>query len=146
MARVPDEGATPSEPVSDKQKLSGQEDPDEPTRFASATSPQPTSRPAGVVMPHELPSLVTLPALTSNAKGAPRPAVTEPGVPIDRTMLVGILGFENGRKALLRLPNGDYRYVIVGDVLDGWRISMIGVDAMRITRNGEERTLLLINR
>jgi len=47
---------------------------------------------------------------------------------------------------LLRLPNGRYRSVIVGDVLDGWRVSMIGADAMRITRSGEDRTFLLVTR
>jgi hypothetical protein len=61
-------------------------------------------------------------------------------------MLVGILNFETGRRALLRLPDGSYHYVIVGDVLDGWRVSMIGIDAMRITRSGADRTFLLVNR
>ena len=65
---------------------------------------------------------------------------------LDQTALIGILNLDTGRKALLRLPGGRYRSVIVGDVLDGWRVSIIGTDAMRVTRDGEDRTLLLVNR
>ena len=66
--------------------------------------------------------------------------------PLERTALIGILNLDTGRKALLRLPNGRYRSVIVGDVLDGWRVSLIGADAMQLTRGGEDMTLLLIDR
>ncbi|MHA1530328.1 MAG: hypothetical protein ACTSVG_15005 [Alphaproteobacteria bacterium] len=95
-------------------------DPDAPTKFASLTSPLPKTRPAG-------------------------PAIG-PGLPLDRTALIGILNLDSSRKALLRLPNGRYRSVIVGDVLDGWQVSMIGVDAMRITRSGKDRTFSLVTR
>jgi hypothetical protein len=47
---------------------------------------------------------------------------------------------------LLRFANGRYRSVAVGDELDGWRVSIIGTDAMRVTRAGADRTLLLVNR
>jgi hypothetical protein len=60
--------------------------------------------------------------------------------------LIGILNLDTGRKALLRLPNGRYRSVIVGDELDGWRVSIIGPDVLRVTRGGEDRTLLLVTR
>jgi hypothetical protein len=108
---------------------------------------------AGYVEVAEAPLPVPIPV--------PRPAHTDPDVPmkfasltsplpktrpsLDRTALIGIFNLNTGRKALLRLPNGRYRSVIVGDVLDGWRVSMIGVDAMRITRSGEDRTFLLVN-
>ena len=65
---------------------------------------------------------------------------------LDSTALIGILSLGTGRKALLRLPDGRYRSVIVGDVLDGWRVSMIGADAMRLTRGNEDRMFLLVNR
>ncbi len=125
-------------------------DPDAPTKFASLTSPLPKTRPAFPALPRDLPSVATLPAITEAAqpsiRGSIRVAAAEPGLPLDRTALIGILNLDTGRKALLRLPNGRYRTVIVGDVLDGWRVRMIGVDAMRITRSGEERTFLLVNR
>ena len=121
-------------------------DPDAPTKFASPTSPMPATRPAFPALPRELPSVATLPAITGAAQPSIRATVTEPGLPLDRTALIGILDLGTGRKALLRLPNGHYRSVIVGDVLDDWRVSMIGADAMRITRSGEDRTFLLVNR
>jgi hypothetical protein len=121
-------------------------DPDVPMKFASLTSPLPKTRPALPAVPHKLPSVAALPAITGTAQRSIRAAATEQGPPLDRTALIGILNLNTGRKALLRLPNGRYRSVIVGDVLDGWRVSMIGVDAMRITRSGEDRTFLLVNR
>jgi hypothetical protein len=119
---------------------------DEPTKYASATSPVPTSRPALSTRTRGFPSPAILPALSGEANASIGSAATEPGMPLGITMLVGILNLETGRRALLRLPDGSYHFVIVGDVLDGWRVSMIGVDAMRITRSGEDRTLLMINR
>ena len=117
-----------------------------PTKFANPTSPLPNNRPALPAVARELPSVATLPSITGTAQRSIRAAATETGLPLDRTALIGVLNLDTGRKALLRLPNGRYRTVIVGDVLDGWRVSMIGVDAMRITRGGEDRTLLLVNR
>ncbi len=76
----------------------------------------------------------------------PIAAWTGPVPPLDRTALIGIVNLGTGRKALLRLPNGRYRSAIVGDVLDAWRVSVIGAEAMRITRSGEDRTFLLVNR
>jgi hypothetical protein len=121
-------------------------DPDAPTNLASLTAPMPKSRPARHKVPRKLPSISALPAITGIGPRSIRSAATEQGLPMDRMTLIGILNLEIGRKALLRLPNGRYRSVIVGDVLDGWRVSLIGVDAMRITRSGEDRTLLLVNR
>ena len=121
-------------------------DPDAPTKFASLASPLPKTRPARPAMPRELPSLATLSALTGTAQRPIRATATEPGRPLTHTALISILNLDTGRKALLRLPNGRYRSVIVGDVLDGWRVSMIGADAMRITRSGEDRTLPLVTR
>ena len=129
-------------------------DPNPPTKFASLFSPLPKTRPALPAVPRKLPSVTALPAITGAAqhsirgsiRGSIRAAATEQGLPLDRTALIGILNLGTGRKALLRLPNGGYRSVIVGDVLDGWRVSLIGADAMRITRSGKNQTFLLVNR
>jgi hypothetical protein len=121
-------------------------DPDAPTDFASLHAPMPKPRPKRPTVPRELPSISALPAITGIGPRSIRSAATEQGLPMDRATLIGIINLETGRKALLRLPNGRYRSVVVGDVLDGWRVSLIGFDAMRITRSGEDRTLLLINR
>ena len=116
---------------------------DPPTTFSSLTSPLPRKRPA---RPRALPSAATLPAITGSTQPSTRATTTERGLSLDQTALIGILNLDTGRKALLRLPGGRYRSVIVGDVLDGWRVSIIGTDAMRVTRGGKDQTLLLINR
>lgn len=117
-----------------------------PTKFASLSSPMPRTRPAVPAIPRNLPAIAALPALTGTTKQSIRSAASEQGLPLDSTALIGILNLDNGRKALLRFPNGRYRSVVVGDELDGWRVSIIGVDAIRVTRAGEDRTLLLVNR
>jgi hypothetical protein len=119
---------------------------DLPTKFASLSSPYPVKRPANFALPRTLPSVAKLPAITGTTNRSIREAATEQGLPLDRTALIGILNLDTGRKALLRLPDGRYQSMIVGDVLDGWRVSLIGVDAMRFSRAGEDRTLLLVNR
>ena len=97
-------------------------------------------------MSRNLPSNSTLPAVTGLTKRSIRAAATEQGLPLDQTTLIGIFNIVSGRKALLRLPNGRYRSVIVGDELEGWRVNAIGTDTMRVTRAGEDRTLQLVNR
>jgi hypothetical protein len=119
---------------------------DPPTKYASLTSPMPRTRPAHSVIPRELPSIVALPTIKGTTKPSIRAAATQQGLPLDNTALIGILNLDDGRKALLRFANGRYRSVAVGDELDGWRVSIIGTDAIRVTRAGADRTLLLVNR
>jgi hypothetical protein len=106
----------------------------------------PRIRPARSALPREFPSVAKLPAITGSTQRSTRAAATEQGSSLDQTTLIGILNLDTGRKALLRLPNGRYRSVIVGDELDGWRVSIIGPDVLRVTRGGEDRTLLLVTR
>jgi hypothetical protein len=110
------------------------------------TSPTPLARPARPAIQTELPAASLLPALGGSAPATVRAAATDRGLPLDKTALIGILNLDSGRKALLRMPDGRYRSVVVGDVLDGWRVSAIGVDAMRVTRSGQDLTLLLVSR
>lgn len=119
---------------------------DDPTKFASLTSPRPTKRPVLPARSRELTSVTTLPGIAGTTQRSIWEAATEQGLPLDQTALIGILNLDTGRKALLRLPNGRYRSVVVGDELDGWRVSVIGTDAMRVTRAGQDQTLLLVNR
>ncbi|MEM7508090.1 MAG: hypothetical protein AAF415_15250 [Pseudomonadota bacterium] len=75
-----------------------------------------------------------------------RQAATEEGLPLERTSLIGIINVNSGREALIRLPNGRFRRVGRGDVLDGWEVSLIGRDALRLSRSGKNHTLLLVGR
>ncbi|MDH3666354.1 MAG: hypothetical protein OEN23_05435 [Paracoccaceae bacterium] len=128
--------------VPDQAAPQAEEDPDAPTQYASLSAPLPKTRPAQRALPKTLPSI----ALPKISPQSVQEAATDQGLPLDKVTLIGILDLESGRRALLRLPNGRYRSVVLGDVLDGWRVSLIGRDAMRVTRSGEDRTLLLVSR
>ena len=120
--------------------------------LAALSAPVPKGRPAGLATPirpsdrAERARRSPLPNLARAAPQAVQRASIAEGVPLDRAALIGILNLDNGRQALLRLPNGRYERVLVGDQLDGWEVSMIGTDAIRLERGDEERTLLLVDR
>jgi hypothetical protein len=55
--------------------------------------------------------------------------------------LIGVYGTERDRRALVRLSNGRFVKVKVGDRLDGGRIATIGRDELRYTKGGRNITL-----
>ncbi len=119
------------------------------SRVAAIMAPKPPVRPdrtgrSGSPAPASASSV--LPKITPAVPGTVRATATEPGIPLNQTSLVGIVHVDGASKALVRLPDGRYRSVVVGDVIEGWRISGIGTDAMRMSRSGEERTLMLVSR
>ncbi len=117
------------------------------SRLAALEAPKPLRRPAQPKFPSQVAAPgAALPKLTAPVAGSVRSAATEPGLPLGQTALIGVVHVDGSSKALLRLPDGRYRSVVVGDVIEGWRVSTIGADAMRISRSGEVRTLALISR
>jgi hypothetical protein len=50
--------------------------------------------------------------------------------------LIGVYGSPSNRRALVRLSNGRYQKVGVGDSLDGGRVSAIGSSELRYTKRG----------
>jgi hypothetical protein len=68
------------------------------------------------------------------------------GLPLDRASLIGIVHLHDTRQALVRLVGGSVRTVSTGDVIEGWKVSLIGLDALRLTRGGEVQTLVLVSR
>ena len=72
-------------------------------------------------------------------------AARRTGLSLDETSLIGIIDAKTGREALVRLPNGSFRKVSRGDEIEGWRVSSINREAVRLTRQGQNRTLLLVN-
>lgn len=74
-------------------------------------------------------------------------AATQTGLSLKETSVIGIMdGAKGGRQALLRLPDGAFRKVANGDTIDGWRVRSISREAVRLTRRGEKKTLLLVTR
>lgn len=58
-----------------------------------------------------------------------------------RVNLIGVYGTPEDRRALVRLGNGRYRKVKVGDRLDGGRVAAIGDSELRYTKRGRSVVL-----
>lgn len=109
-------------------------------------TPLPLARPARSAAPQATPGKTAPSAGAVNVPSPARRAVVAPSLQPDSAALIGVLNLDSGREALLRLPDGGFRTVRVGEVLDGWQVSAIGPDAMQIRRGSETRTLLLVSR
>ena len=99
--------------------------PAEETRVAAAASVAPRS---------------VAPSLPSSASAA-RSATVENAINLRRLNLIGVYGKPASRSALIRLPNGRYQKVNVGDRLDGGRVSAIGNAELRYTKGGRNLVL-----
>ncbi|CAN0124951.1 unnamed protein product, partial [Chrysoparadoxa australica] len=55
--------------------------------------------------------------------------------------LIGVYGTSDNRRALVRLANGKYQKVKVGDRLDGGQVTAIGEDALRYSKGSRNLTL-----
>jgi hypothetical protein len=111
------------------------------SRLAAVQAPAPPARP-------ERPRQAA-PAAAFRIQAAPPPvgsAAAQGSLSLDATSLIGVIDANTGREALLRTPSGDFLKVHRGDEVAGWRVNAIGQDAMRLTRGGESRTLLLVTR
>lgn len=80
------------------------------------------------------------PTIPSNASVA-RAATDSNAINLRRLNLIGVYGEPSNRRALVRLSNGRYQKVEVGDRIDGGRISAIGEDQLRYTKNGRNLVL-----
>ncbi|MEC9310704.1 MAG: hypothetical protein VYA97_03010, partial [Pseudomonadota bacterium] len=60
---------------------------------------------------------------------------------LNRINLIGVYGQPSDRRALVRLSNGRYRKVKVGDRIDGGRVLAIGDASLRYQKNGRNLTL-----
>ncbi len=97
----------------------------EPTQVASSASVAPRS-----VAP-------TLPSKASVAKQA----TVKNAIKLRDINLIGVYGKPSSRRALIRLSNGRYQKVAVGDKLDGGRVSAIGDGELRYNRRGRDVVL-----
>ena len=116
-----------------------------PTQYAALSAPRPLVRPREL----EKQPVVRQPSslvLKDNAPRTVRSAAAEVGLQLGQTNLIGVLQGTNGRQALVQLQDGGYQKVARGDVVDGWRVHSIGRETMRLSRRGQNRTLLLISR
>jgi hypothetical protein len=75
------------------------------------------------------------PRVPSSASVA-RAATARNAVNMRQVNLIGVYGSPSNRRALVRLSNGRYQKVGVGDSLDGGRVSAIGSSELRYTKRG----------
>ena len=79
-------------------------------------------------------------AIPSTASVA-RAATERNQIALRRVNLIGVYGSDASRRALVRLPNGRYRKVQVGDKLDGGQVAAIGSDELRYIKRGQSVVL-----
>jgi hypothetical protein len=65
-----------------------------------------------------------------------REATIENALPLREVNLIGVYGAASDRRALVRLANGRYVKVRVGDSLDGGQVAAISQDALRYIKRG----------
>lgn len=85
------------------------------------------------------PRTVTPAAPTS--RGVAASATVRNAINLNKVNLIGVYGTPANRRALVRLPNGKYKKVKVGDRLDGGRVAAIGDSELRYTKSGRNVTL-----
>jgi len=70
-----------------------------------------------------------------------RQATETDAIRLNRVNLIGVFGTPDARRALVRTSNGRMVRVSVGDRLDGGRVTAIGEDELRYSKNGRDEVL-----
>ncbi|QRF67162.1 hypothetical protein [Ponticoccus alexandrii] len=136
------EEAEPASPATEQAVLASPPPVQRPGNFAALvrraeSTPQPQAEPVqtAAVAPRTV-----SPAVPSSASVA-RSATVRNAINLGRINLIGVYGTPNNRRALVRLANGKYQKVKVGDRLDGGRVAAIGDDELRYTKGSRNLTL-----
>ncbi|WP_439122469.1 hypothetical protein [Marivita sp.] len=101
---------------------------------------QQRSQPAEVTQVAAVAPRTVQPRIPSTANVA-RQATVSNAINLRRINLIGVYGKPSSRRALVRLSNGRYQKVKVGDRLDGGRVAAIGEDELRYSKNGRNVVL-----
>lgn len=124
-----------------------------PTEAAVAASVRPRVRPANMaqlvarakptdpVVATPVAATVT-PAIPSSASVA-RQATIQNAINLNKINLIGVYGTTTSRRALVRLANGRYRKVQVGDRIDGGKVAAISDTELRYVKSGKNVILKL---
>ena len=106
---------------------------------------KPRLRPAAVARTAtrtEEPRAAAAPRIPTSASVA-RSATERNAINLRQVNLIGVYGTPSNRRALVRLSNGRYRKVQIGDRIDGGRVSAIGDTELRYTKSGRSVVLRL---
>jgi len=110
-------------------------------RIVDQASRAPAEAPAPTQVASAAAATVT-PQIPSSASVA-RAATVNNAINLRRVNLIGVYGTPSNRRALVRLPNGRYKKVQVGDRLDGGRISAIGESELRYQKGNRNLVLTI---
>ncbi|MEP2533275.1 hypothetical protein [Shimia sp.] len=122
-----------------------------PTELAVAVSKRPRQRPSNIAQlaqrskPTE--PIVAVPAAASMTPKIPttasvaRQATIQNAINLRKVNLIGVYGTNSNRRALVRLANGRYKKVQVGDRIDGGKVAAIGDQELRYIKSGKNITL-----
>ena len=138
-------------PVSETERLEDEASLDA-TRLAVGRSLKPLTRPknfAAVVEAAEGVKVAALqvpvqPRIPSSASVSKQATVTN-AIALSRINLIGVYGKPESRRALVRLSNGKYKKVQVGDKLDGGQVAAIGETELRYVKRGRNLVLEMPN-
>ncbi len=130
-----------------------------PTEFAAAVSKRPAARPKDFgqrVAAVRAQPQTEAPA-TQAVRAAVSPRTVQPKIPssasvtkqatvrnainLNRINLMGVYGTPSNRRALVRLANGRYKKVQVGDRIDGGKVSAIGDSELRYQKGSRNIVL-----
>ena len=140
---------------------SNQEKDETPTALAVTSSIKPNARPknmdqivqqANVRAPErtQVASIATVaprvvaPKIPTSASVS-KQATVKNAINLSRVNLIGVYGTPSSRRALIRLENGRYKKVKVGDRIDGGKISAIGDSELRYIKGGRNVVLKMPN-
>src|SRR5690625_5122898 len=120
---------------------------------APASPPPPSTRTASTTAPHmprpiPRPETLARQAAASQIQRVTLPARTSTGTQSalpGSTSLLGVLETSAGREALLRTGSGQVVKVTRGNMVEGWQVSSIDRNAIRLTRGSETRTLRMLS-
>ena len=98
-----------------------------------------TANTGGARVASVAPRTVT-PSIPSSAS-VTREATVQNAINLRRVNLIGVYGTPSDRRALVRLANGRYQKVQVGDRFDGGRVSAIGDSELRYQKGGRNVVL-----
>ncbi|MBY5932078.1 MSCRAMM family adhesin SdrC [Tateyamaria omphalii] len=107
------------------------------SRAAAAAAPQRVA----AVAPRAVTVTPSIPSATSVA----REATVRNAINLSRVNLIGVYGTPSNRRALVRLRNGRYQKVAVGDRFDGGRVSAIGDSELRYQKGNRNVVLKMPN-
>ena len=122
-----------------------------PTGLAVAASLRPRQRPSNIAQlaqrskPTEAvvatPAAATITPKIPTTASVARQATIQNAINLNKINLIGVYGTSNNRRALVRLANGRYRKVQVGDRIDGGKVAAIDDQELRYVKSGRNIVL-----